>query len=194
MPPIEKNRFADSPKSSIQFPALSFLAATGALKGTDATSCVQSLSIMNINIEFLVLSFEGKGFVSKDIVLIFLTTISPIITMVALRAKMTNAVYPTSFLPYQVGKQRPPRPWSKPSIEVPFHHHPRTTSSNFIPTSTSLPTPAYDAYLPTVLIAEIDELTIVAHVNDVDFICLAESWLSQAIPDSTLSSSNLYRI
>jgi hypothetical protein len=66
---------------------------------------------MNINIEFLVLSFEGKGFVSKDIVLIFLTTISPIITMVALRAKMTNAVYPTSFLPYQVGKQRPPRPW-----------------------------------------------------------------------------------
>jgi hypothetical protein len=60
-----------------------------------------------------------------------------------------------------------------------------------------LPTPTYDAYLPTVLIAnvrslasKIDELTIVAHVNDVDFICLTESWLSQSIPDSALSLSN----
>jgi hypothetical protein len=51
-----------------------------------------------------------------------------------------------------------------------------------------LPTPTYDAYLPTVLIAnvrslasKIDELTIVAHVHDVDFICLTESWLSQSI-------------
>jgi hypothetical protein len=63
--------------------------------------------------------------------------------------------------------------------------------------STSLPAPTYDAYLPTVLIAnvrslasKIDELTIVAHVNDVDFNCLTESWLSQSIPDSALSLSN----
>jgi hypothetical protein len=60
-----------------------------------------------------------------------------------------------------------------------------------------LPTPTYDAYLPTVLIAnvrylasKIDELMIVAHVNDVDFICSTESWLSQSIPDSALSLSN----
>jgi hypothetical protein len=60
-----------------------------------------------------------------------------------------------------------------------------------------LPTPTYNAYLPTVLIAnvrslasKIDELTIVAHVNDVDIICLTESWLSQSIPDSALSLSN----
>jgi hypothetical protein len=60
---VKNNHFADSPKSSIPCPFLSFLAAAGALKGTDATSCMQSLSLMNINVEFLVLSFEGKGFI-----------------------------------------------------------------------------------------------------------------------------------
>ncbi len=58
-------------------------------------------------------------------------------------------------------------------------------------------TPTCDFYLPTLLIAnvcslasKIVELGIVAQVNDVDFICLTESWLSQSIPDTTLSLSN----
>ena len=128
---------------------------------------------------------------------------------------MTNPVYPTSFLPYQVGKQRPPNYFQQAWLPHPwpetFNRSPFPPTSADIPVlpeaadgsptltipSTSLPTPTYDAYLPTVLIANvcslasrIDELTIVAHVNDVDFICLTESWLSQSIPDSALSLSN----
>jgi hypothetical protein len=63
VPPIELKITALLILLKALFPALSFLAAAGALKGTDATSCMQSLSLMNKNIEFLVLSFEGKGFV-----------------------------------------------------------------------------------------------------------------------------------
>ena len=57
-------------------------------------------------------------------------------------------------------------------------------------------TPTYDFYLPTLLTAnvrslasKIVELRIVAQDNDVDFICLTESWLSQSIPDTALSLS-----
>jgi hypothetical protein len=64
VPPIELKIPALLTLLKALFPAaLSFLAAAGALKGTDATSCMQSLSLMNINIEFLVLTFEEKVFV-----------------------------------------------------------------------------------------------------------------------------------
>jgi hypothetical protein len=62
VPPIELKITALLALLEALFPALS-LSAAGALKGTDATSCIQSLSLMNINIELIVLSFEGKGFV-----------------------------------------------------------------------------------------------------------------------------------
>ena len=40
------------------------------------------------------------------------------------------------------------------------------------------------------MVPKIDELKLIALVNDLDFICLTGSWLSQTIPDSALSLSN----
>ena len=40
------------------------------------------------------------------------------------------------------------------------------------------------------LAPKIDELKLIAEVNDADFICLTETWLSQSIPDAALSLSN----
>ena len=40
------------------------------------------------------------------------------------------------------------------------------------------------------LIPKIDELEVVANVNEADIICITETWLTSDIPDSALSYSN----
>ena len=54
-----------------------------------------------------------------------------------------------------------------------------------------------DFFLPTILLAivrsvisKVDELEVVADINDADVICLTESWLNPCVPDSTISLSN----
>ena len=53
------------------------------------------------------------------------------------------------------------------------------------------------SYLPSFLISnvrslvsKVDELATVALVNDVDMICITETWLSSSIPDSLISLPN----
>jgi hypothetical protein len=55
----------------------------------------------------------------------------------------------------------------------------------------------YNVYLPSVLIAnvrslsgKVDELSVIANINDIDIICITESWLTDTIPDSTVSLPN----
>jgi hypothetical protein len=132
---VKNNRFADSPKSSI--PRCPFPRRCWCVKG-NRCDFLHAKPFPNehkhiINCPFL----RRKGFCLKEDRCDF-SHDDFSHDMVALRPKMTNPVYPTSFLPYQVGKQRPPNyfqqawlphPWPKPSIEVPFHQHPRTYPS-----------------------------------------------------------------
>ena len=55
----------------------------------------------------------------------------------------------------------------------------------------------YNVYLPSVLIAnvpslsgKVDELSVIANINDIDIICITETWLTDTIPDSTVSLQN----
>ena len=54
-----------------------------------------------------------------------------------------------------------------------------------------------NVYLPSVLIAnvrslsgKVDELSVIANINDIDIICITETWLTDTIPDSTVSLQN----
>jgi hypothetical protein len=100
-----------------------------------------------------------------------------------------------------------PHPFS-PLSRIPFHplsllphilFHLPSPSVNRDPTHETSQTVNNDfnVYLPSVLIAnvkslsgKVDELSVIANINDIDIICITETWLTYTIPDSTGSLQN----
>ena len=77
-----------------------------------------------------------------------------------------------------------------------------TVNGDPLPSPTKAIKDDHNVYLPNVLIAnvrslsgKVDELSVIAKVNDVDIICITESWLTDLILDSTcsLTNFNLFR-
>ena len=105
--------------------------------------------------------------------------------------------YPTPFcpLPPPLAVRQPP--YQRPPIFQPR----RTVNGDPLPSPTKAINDGH-VYLPNVLIAnvrslsgKVDELSVIAKVNDVDIICITESWLMDLILDCTcsLTNFNLFR-
>ncbi|CAB4042635.1 Hypothetical predicted protein, partial [Paramuricea clavata] len=89
---------------------------------------------------------------------------------------ITNKQYPPNY---------PPRPW----LPQPLANTP-TISTSYVARDNNFPLPTLLVANVRSIINKIDELELVAQINQVEVICITESWLNTSVVDSMISLSN----